>query len=129
MSSEWADKTSYYIEGPEEDGINHHIMVRVDDNVDAPDITTFATKKIEDLSKNLQAYQEVNQGSIRLSVPAPAYEVVYKWMPDGKREIYQRMMFVWSKGTVFTLTASFSEKTFKGRGPQVDGIFRTFSVT
>lgn len=128
MPSEWTENASYLIEGPEEDGIKHNIMVKIEDNVEVLDIATISQQKIQDLSKALQAYQELNQGFVQLNDSLPAYEVQYKWLPAGKREVYQRMMFVLVQQSVFTLTATFSEKTYKQFGPQVDSIFKSFKA-
>ena len=131
MSSEWVDQTSfYYIEGPEDDGIKHHIRVQIEEEFEEADIKEFAEMKIKNLSNTLQTYQELKQGPVRLNnKPIPAYEVVYKWKVQDKREVYQRMMYVLSKKTAFILTATFSEKTFKRLGPQVEMIFKSFGLS
>ena len=128
LSSEWVDKTSYIIVGPEEDGIQHNIMVKIEDNAEVLDVATLAQEKIKELSIALEAFEELNEGPVQLNESLPAYEVLYKWMPNGKREVYQRMMFVLSEQSVFTLTVTFSEKTFKRLGSQVDSIYKSFTV-
>jgi len=128
MSSEWIDKSIYSIEGPEDDGIKHNIRVNIEDNVEVLDVATIARDEIMGLANALDAFQELYQGPVRLNGSLPAYEFLYKCMPVEKREVYQRMMFVLAKQSLFTLTVSFSEKTFKRFGPQVDSIYKSFTV-
>ena len=124
----WADRTSYYLEGPEEDGIKHGIMVNIEEKIEAPDAGAYARGRLKELSNDLAAYQELQQGPVQLKGRESAYEVLYKWVPPGKREILQRMMFVVSKGRALTLTATFSEKTFRRLGKEVERVFRSFAT-
>ena len=128
LSSEWVDKTSYIIVGPEEDGIQHNIIVKIENNVDIPNIATLVREKVKDLSGHLELFRGLNHEPVQLNQSYPAYEVAYKWTPAGKREVYQRMMFVLANQTVYTLTVTFSEKTFKRLGPHVSEIYKSFTV-
>ncbi len=128
LPPEWEDQASYRIVGPEQDGIQHDITVQLEDNIEAPDIVSLAQQRIRDLSCNLEAFQGLSHGVVELKPPYSAYQVAYKWAPEKTREVYQRMMFVLVNHTVYTLTVTFSKKTFKRLGPQVEDIFRSFSI-
>ncbi|MBI3609834.1 MAG: DcrB-related protein [Nitrospirae bacterium] len=125
---EWEDKTVYAFEGPEEDGIKHIIIVTIQNNVDIPDLTRYAEMGIDAVAKELKGYHELKRGPLKLNNGLPVYEVVYKWCPVEKREVYQRVVYMLKKNTGYILTATFSKKTWKTKGPEVDKILMSFSV-
>jgi hypothetical protein len=125
---DWEDKTVYAFEGPEEDGIKHNIIVTIENNVDIPGLVQYAEMGINTVAKELQGYQELKRGQLKLDNQLSAYEVVYKWNPVNGREIYQRVIYLLYKNTGYLLTATFSKKTWKTKGPEVHKILMSFSV-
>jgi len=128
LPPEWDDKTVYSFDGPEEDGIKHHIIVTIENHVEVPDLERYADIRIRALEGELQGYHALKRGQINLYSQMPAYEVVYKWCPVENREVYQRFIYVLSRNTGYMLTATFSKKTWKTRGPEVDKILMSFTV-
>lgn len=125
---DWKDQTIYRFEGPEDDGINHNILVTIENQVEIPDLQRYADMQIKTVENELQGYHELKRGQIVLNNQIPAYELVYKWCPTKDREIYQRAIYILHNGTGYILTATFSKKTWKIRGTEVDKILKSFTI-
>jgi hypothetical protein len=126
---EWSDKSVYRFEGPVDDGIQDNIIVTIENNVDVPDLDTYARLQIKAVSDELQGFSELKQGPLMLDCGIPSYELVYKWYPMEGREIYQRVMYVLHNHTGYMLTASFSKKTWKMRAGVIDRALKSFTIT
>ena len=129
MPDDWKEQHRYIIEGPEDDGIKHNISVQFENQTETADLKEIVGKKITELAIALNGYEQLKLAPVQLKDSLPAYEVIYKWTPKGKRKVLQRMMFVLTQGSLFMLVTTFSEKTFKQLGPQVENIYYSFTVT
>lgn len=125
---DWKDETIYRFEGPQENGINHNILVTIENKVDVPDLEGYADMQIKAVGTELQGYHELKRGQILLNNRLPAYELVYKWCPVEDREVYQRVIYVLHKETGYILTATFSKKTWKTKGTEIDKILKSFAI-
>ncbi len=128
LPNSWKDQSIYRFEGPEDDGIQHNIYVTIEHDIDNPDLKSYATLNIKAVEKELQGYQELKQGPLTLANGTDAFEVVYKWSPVEKRNVYQRTIYLLMNKNGYVLTATFSKKTWKTFGPEVDKILMSFSV-
>ena len=124
----WEDKTVYTFEGPEEDGIRHNIWVTIENKVDVPDLERYAQMNIQAVENELQGYHSLKQGPLELKNHHLAFEHVYRWSPLENREVYQRVMYVLKNNTGYILTATFSKKTWKILGSEIDRIFKSFTT-
>jgi hypothetical protein len=123
----WEDKSIYTFEGPEEDGIRHNIWVTIENNVQVPDLERYAQINIQATENELQGYRELKQSPLTLANQQPAYEHVYRWVPVENRGVYQKVMYVLKNNTGYILTSTFSKKTWKKLGGEIDKIFRSFT--
>ena len=128
IPAEWKDETVYRFEGPEDDGIKHNILVTIENEVDIPDLERYADMQIKAVETELQGYHELKRGQIVLNNRLPAYELVYKWCPVEDREVYQRVIYILHKDTGYILTATFSKKTWKTKGAEIDKILKSFTI-
>jgi len=128
LTTEWKDNTVYTYEGPQEDGIKHNILVTIENQVNISDLERYADMQIKSVEAELQGYHELKRGPVMLSNQLPGYELVYKWCPVEDREVYQRAIYILHRKTGYILTATFSKKTWKTRGPEVDKILRSFTI-
>lgn len=122
----WKDQSVYRFVGPEEDGVQHNLMITVEPDVAFTDVNRYAENNIQAVEGSLQGYHELKRGTVMLDSGKPAYEIVYKWSPLKERTVYQRVLYHLEGTTGYTLTASFSKKTWKIKGPQIDRILRSF---
>jgi hypothetical protein len=128
VPASWQDKTVYTFEGPEEDGIRHNIWVTIENNVEVPGLEQYAQMNIEAAENALQGYRELKRGPLKLDNRQPAYELVYRWSPVADKEVYQRVMYVLNNKTGYTLTSTFSKKTWKMLGSEIDKILKSFTT-
>ena len=128
ISEDWKDKSVYKFEGPQDDGIKHNIFVHIENNVEIPDLERYADMQIKVVASELQGYYELKRGQLVLNNRLPAYELVYKWCPVEDREVYQRAIYVLHKETGYILTATFSKKTWKTKGAEIDKILKSFTI-
>lgn len=128
LPPEWKDQSVYRFEGPVEDGIQHAIIVTIEQDVEVPSLERFAELQIKSLETDLQGYQELKRGPLVLESRIPAYEVVYKWLPVKDRKVYQRAVWVVLNNTGYMLLATFSKKSWKTRGLEVDKILMSFTI-
>jgi hypothetical protein len=125
---DWEDRSYYRFEGPVEDGIKHSIIVSIENNVDVPNIEQYADLNIKAVEAELQGYQELKRGPLTLDSRVPAYELVYKWTPVKDRLVYQRVIYILLNKTGYILTATFSKKTWKMLGSEINKILMSFKV-
>ena len=126
---EWQDRSYYRFEGPVEDGIQHTIIVLIENDVDVPGLDQYAELNIKAVENELQGYQELKRGPVSLDSRVPAYELVYKWSPAEGRQVYQRVIYILTNKTGYVLTATFSKKTWKMLGPEINKILMSFMTT
>jgi len=126
LPSGWQDQSVFRFQGPEEDGIQHNIIITIGNDI-GMDLEEWADRNIRAVEEELQGLQELKRGTLVLDNQMPGYEYVYRWTPMEDREIYQRVIYVLQKGTGYMLTASFSKKTWKTFGPVVDKILMSFA--
>jgi len=87
-----------------------------------------AQMNIQAVENELQGCHSLKQGPLELKNRHPAHEHVYRWSPVENREVYQRVMYVLKNNTGYILTATFSKKTWKILGSEIDKIFRSFTI-
>jgi hypothetical protein len=126
-SDEWKDKTVYRIEGPEENGLLHSIVITVEEGITAP-LNQFAELSIIGVKNELQGYEELKRGAVRFQSGIAGEEVVYRWTPVDKREVYQRTVYLVHQQKGYIMMATFTPKTWKTMGPVVDKILMSFRV-
>lgn len=125
---EWEDRSYYRFEGPVEDGVKHTIIVTIENDVDVPSIEQYADLNIKALETELQGYQELKRGPVALENRVPAYELVYKWTPVKDGQLYQRVIYILINKTGYMLTATFSKKTWKMLGAEINKILMSFTA-
>lgn len=129
LPPEWQETTIYTFQGPEENGVRHQILVTVETPPEPDDLEGYAALRIRTLTSALQAYQELKRGPIQLANGLPAYELVCRWAPLEDRTVYQRILYVIAGGNGYSLVATFSKKSWKTYGLQVDRILKSFRVS
>jgi hypothetical protein len=126
LPADWQDQSVYRFVGPEEDGIQQNIMVTVEHDVVHTDLNQYAQINIHTVEQTLQGYHELKRGTITLDSGQTAHEIVYKWTPVKERTVYQRVIYLLEGHIGYILTASFSKKTWKTKGPEIDRILKSF---
>jgi hypothetical protein len=127
LNEEWTDKTIHIISGPVSDEIQHNIIINVDPEPGTDSLINFAEVHIKTLEEQLKGCRLLKKDKIQLNNGLPAYRTIFRWFPAENVRLYQEQIYVFQNGTGYILTASFTKKTRKTLGPQVERLLMTFS--
>lgn len=123
----WQDKTVFTITGPVTDGVQHNITIMVDHDVQVDNLKDFADWNVATLENELKGCRLLKQGEITLANGIPAYKAIFSWYPTEELRIYQEQIYVLVDKTGYKLTSSFTKKTRKTLGPQVERMMLSFN--
>jgi hypothetical protein len=126
MPEEWQDKTIYTLAGPVEDDIQHNILIRVEQDMEMDSVAEYADSQIESLEAQLQGCRVLKRDEVRLANGLEAYDVIFRWDPMEDVQYYQRQIYVLFEDTAYTLTTTFTKKSRKISGPEIDRILMSF---
>ena len=123
----WRDKTIYTITGPVENGIQHNVIITVEENSPFDNLLDYADWHIHTLERELQGCRLLKKDKISLTNGLAAYEAVFSWFPTSTLEIFQKQIFILSDKTGFKITASFTKETRETLGPKVEQMILSFN--
>lgn len=115
----WTNETTYVLEGPHTDGLQHTIQVDVDPNTGDAIVVHYANTRIEEQKESLNGCRFIKKEWTRLENGRRAYQALLSWTPTEGRRMYRDQLFVVHNGTGYRLAASFTKKTFKTLRPRV----------
>jgi len=124
---DWQDKTLYTITGPVTDGIQHNVIITIDKENPFDTLIEYADWHIKTLENELKGCTLLKQGETKLTNGTDAYEAIFKWYPTDELRIYQQQIYVIVENVAYKLTASFTKKTRKTLGPQVERMMLSFN--
>jgi hypothetical protein len=127
LGDDWVDKTFFTLAGPTTDGIQHSLTVAVTPDVETDAVRDYADWHVRSLEKQLKGCRILKKEPVSLANGMPAYRVIYVWHPTKDRRLYQEQLYVLHEGVGYTLTASFTKKTRKTLGPQVERLMLSFN--
>jgi hypothetical protein len=123
----WQDKTIYTISGPVTDGIQHNIIINLNPDIETDNLRDYADWNVASLTGELKGCRLLLQAPITLANGLPAYKAIFCWYPTEELRIYQEQIYVLVGTAGFNLTASFTKKTRKTLGPQVERMMLSFN--
>ena len=123
---DWKDKSIYSLNGPIDSGIQHNILITVEYDVEIDSLANLADRQIESLETQLKGCRVLKRGERTLNNGQEAYEAIFRWYPTDEQCLYQKQIYVLFGSTAYALTTTFSKKTRKTRGPEVDRIMMSF---
>jgi len=124
---DWQDKTIYTLTGPVTDGVQHNIIINMDKEVQFDTLEEYADWQIKTLETELKSCTLLKKGETKLTNGTEAYEAIFKWYPTDELCIYQQQIYVLVEKIAYKLTASFTKKTRKTLGPQVERMMLSFN--
>jgi hypothetical protein len=127
LYEDWQDKTIYTIAGPVTDGIQHSIIINLNPDVETESLRDYADWNIATLTSELKGCRLLLQAPITLANGLPAYKAIFCWYPTDELRIYQEQIYVLVGTTGYNLTASFTKKSRKTLGPQVERMMLSFT--
>jgi hypothetical protein len=123
---DWQDKTIYTLTGPVTDGIQHNIVVHIDPDVEVDSLSEYVDWQVTTLEEQLKSCRLLLKEEIKLNNGMPAYRAIFSWYPHDELRIFQEQIFLIADTTAYKLTASFTKKTRKTIGPQVEQMMLSF---
>ncbi len=124
---DWQDKTIYTLTGPVTDGVQHNVIINIDKEVPFDSLVEYAEWHIKTLETELKSCTLLKKGETKLTNGTEAYEAIFKWYPVEDIRIYQHQIYILIEKTAYKLTASFTKKTRKTLGPQVERMMLSFN--
>jgi len=122
----WEDQTMYTFKGPDDSGVQHNLVLMIDTEPGGLDLNTYADLRIESLKNTLSGFELMGKREKELKSGHKAYEIVYKWAPGESKILIQKQVFTIIGKKAYNFTSSFSKKTIKTIGVQVDEIIDSF---
>ena len=126
IDKEWKDKTIFTLTGPVSDGIQHNILITMEEDIPFDAVIDYAEWQIAALEDELKGCLLLLKGEVKLDNGMPAYEAMFSWYPSDDLRIYQHQIFVLHENKGYKLTASFTKKTRKTLGPEVERMMLSF---
>jgi len=123
----WEDQTVYTFKGPDDSGVQHNLVLIIDNEVGGVNLNTYAKLRLDSIKGNLPGFELLGEREKSLKSGVPAYEIVYKWAPGDDKMLFQKQVFMIIDGKAYNFTSSFSKKTIKTIGAQVDEIIDSFA--
>jgi hypothetical protein len=127
LPSGWEDETIYTYKGPDDSGVQHRITLVIDRATDAAAVEEFARLRIATIMATLQGAEILKEEPKELASGIPAYECVYKWIPVGSDALFVRNVYLLAGGAGYTFSGTFSKKTLKTIGVEMDRIIESFN--
>ena len=129
LPSGWEDQTIYTYKGPDDSGVQHNLVLIIDNEVGGVDLKTYAKLRLDSIKDILTGFELLGERERDLKSGNRAYEIVYKWQPSADKTLVQKQVFTIIGGVAYNFTSSFSKKTIQTIGVQVDEIIDSFQPT
>jgi hypothetical protein len=128
LPNDWTDKTVFTLTGPVTDGIQHNITVNTRKDLPVDDLLEFAEAQLGSIETELKGCRLLLKEPCKLTNGTPAYRAIFVWWPTEELRLYQEQIYVVHENTGYTLTASFSKKTRKTVGPEIERAMLSFEA-
>ena len=122
----WKQNTVHLLMGPVVDSVQHSIIVTVDEDLDCKLLSDYAEMQVTALEQQLIGYRLLKREDISLTDGTPAHKMVFRWDPTDQFPIYQEQIYIFVDGMGYKITASFSRKTRKVYGKEIENIMLSF---
>lgn len=122
----WEDQTIFTFRGPDDSGVQHNLVLIIDNQLRTKDLASYVKPRIETIKETLTGLEIMGEREITLGSGDKAYEIVYKWMPTANKKLVQKQVFTIIGDKAYNFTASFSKQSIKTIGRQVDEMINSF---
>ena len=126
LPDDWEDQTVYTFKGPDDSGVQHNLVLIIDNDPGGVDLNTYAKLRLESIKDSLSGFELMGECEKELKSGNKAYEIVYKWSPSADKTLVQKQIFTIIEGKAYNFTSSFSKKTIQTIGVKVDEIIDSF---
>jgi hypothetical protein len=125
----WKETTVYTFEGPHDSGLQHNLIVVVDQYAGKDcELKEYVHGQLATTSLTLPGYELVNEKEFALPDGCPALLIVYKYVPAENTVLFQKQVFVKKADSVYIFTATFNKKTLQTIANDIDQIISSFRI-
>jgi len=128
LPESWEDATIYTFMGPDDSGVQHRLLVTIDNNVEEEDLEEYARVRIDAAIGALQGAEILKEEGKTLPGGRDVYECVYKWSPVEDKPIFQKLIYLFENGKAICFSGNFSKKTIKTIGAEVEKMIDSFRL-
>ena len=123
----WRDTSVYTFEGPHDSGVQHNLVLVVDNSVpkDA-ELVQYAQQQFGRSKEAMPGFELISEREYQMSSGVPAFEIVYKYSPADTITFFQKQVFLIMQGKGYVFTSTFSKKTLQTIAHEVDQIIASF---
>lgn len=122
----WEDQTIHYFMGPDESGLQHTLSLQVDTQPNTDELEEYARERLDQVLESMPGAEVLKEEETQLPNGAPMYEVVYKWAPSEDKVVFHKLVFVQHGKTMYNFNGTFTKKTIKTLGVEVDRMIQAF---
>ena len=127
LLKDWQDQTVFSLLGPVTDGIQHNVTVMVEPDLEEDSLEKYAARQVQGLEAELKGCRLLLDEPTTLANGLPAHRAIFTWYPTEEHHLYQEQLYVLHENTGYKLTATFTKKTLKTIGPQVERAMLSFT--
>ena len=109
LHDDWRDSTIYTLTGPVTNGIQHNVIITMENDLSFDTVVDYAEWQIMALETELKSCRLLKMGKITLTNNVPAYQAVFRWYPTDELRLYQHQIFVLVDRILLTLQTSLYE--------------------
>jgi hypothetical protein len=122
----WEDKTIFTFQGPLDSGVQHNVVLLIDNSVGKTDLAEYVKRQMATSKEALPGFEMIREGEKDFASGIKAYEVVYKYMPSDQQALYQKQLYMIIDGKAYAFTSTYSKKTLQTIANEVDGMIESF---
>ncbi|MBN2036718.1 MAG: DcrB-related protein [Chitinispirillaceae bacterium] len=123
----WKETTVFTFEGPHDSGVQHNLVLVIDQNVPKKiELAEYAKTQFGTNKEVLPGFALIQEMEKRLVSGYDAYEIIYKYAPSDDQVLFQKQTFMIIEGKGYIFTSTFSKKTLQTIAVEVDQIIANF---
>lgn len=126
LHDSWDSDTTYRLEGPIEDDLQHVILISVDPKVENATMVDYAGRRIEQQMSVLNQGKLLARSRTKLDNGIPASRAVFSIMSGNDQQLYQEDWYLIHREVGYRLSSRFTKQSLPVVGPTVERLFRSF---
>ncbi len=123
----WLEPMVFNFIGPNEDGVEHNLLLTLDRSKRHDNIKDFAKERTQPILSGLKGAEVLKDEDITVDDGHPAWEFVYKWMPSDDKVTINKYVFVLIDGVGFTFSMQFNKKSYQTVGLQLKNVIESIA--
>ena len=129
LPSGWKETTVYTFEGPYDSGVQHNLVLSIlpelPENVA---LAQYVQSQMEVSAESLPGFELISEKELTVTDIQAGYETVFRYQPSDDVRYMQKQWYFVIKDKIYLFTATFSKKTLKTIGTEVETIVRSLQT-